>query len=115
MLVGLFYQGAPMSTPIPNRQELEQRWLKRMREAELRLGNAREFVKEIQRDFPRGEIPSPDGNFAFYKAIRAESAALRDYFHVLEVFTALVLHGKTPDEQDWLKRKSFRTEDPKKG
>lgn len=58
--------------------------------AKLAAGNA--SVENLQCD-----IPKPDGQFAFRKALREETAALQEYRRVLQVFNDLVLNGKVPD------------------
>ena|SRR5690242_6480677 len=90
----------------PTRREIEELWRTRMRNAALRLDFARNFVKEVQRDFPPELVPSADGQFALQKALQAESFASAEYRRVLRIFTALVMEGIVPDETEWLKRKA---------
>ena len=85
----------------PKREELEQLWRSRVKDAQLRLDFARNYLAEVQRDFPPGDVPSPDGSFALQKALRAENFALAEYHRVLRMFTDLVLHGTIPDDKEW--------------
>ncbi len=84
-----------------DRTALEALWRQRVNDAKLRLDFASNYVKEIQRDFSSGELPAPDGHFAYQQALRAESFALGEYRRVLAIFTGLVTHGKEPDEDQW--------------
>ena len=77
-----------------------------MRNARLSLDFARNFLKEVQRDFPRESVASADGQFALQKALRAENLALAEYRRVLRIFTDLVVEGTVPDENVWLHRKA---------
>ncbi len=88
-----------MDGPTPNKQQLEDLWRERLNTAKLRLDFARQYMKEVQRDRNSGDIPGPDGNFAYQKALRAENTALAEYNRVLRVFTKLVVDGKIPDER----------------
>jgi len=83
-----------------NRSEIEALWRKRLADAKLRLDFARNFLEEVQRDFPIGD-PSPDGQFAYQKALRAESAARAECTRLLCLYAHLVLDGKVPDENEW--------------
>lgn len=87
------------------RQELENLWRTRLRDAALRLEFARNFLKEVQQDFPSCDLPSADGRFAFQQALRAENNALAEYNRLLRIFTDLIVDGTIPDENDWLKQK----------
>ena len=89
-----------------NPDQLERLWRQRMRDAQLRLDFARNYLKEVQRDFPSGTVPPPDGAFAHHKALRAENAALAEYHRVLRVYTDLVLHGTIPAEKESLRRQT---------
>jgi hypothetical protein len=100
-----------MGDTILDREELEDRWRKRVTDAKLRLDLARNYVKEVQRDLPRDDIPAPDGDYAYRKALHAENSALAEYKRVLRIFTDLTVNGKIPDEDDWLWRKGTRRGD----
>lgn len=79
-----------------DRQQLEERWRARLKDAKLRLDFAHQYTKEVERDFNDGTVPIPDGSYAYRKALRAESYALAEYQRVLRVYT--VVSGKIPDE-----------------
>jgi len=89
-----------MSTgPAPDRIALEDLWRRRLEDAELRLTFARQYLAEVQRDFPSSRRVHSDGAFAYQHALRAETFALAEYKRVLQIFTDLVTHGKIPEEQ----------------
>jgi len=92
------------------RRTLEELWRCRLQDARLRLDFARNYTKEIQRDFPNNEIPSPDGAYAQQRAIRGENAALAQYRRVLEIYTNLVTRGEIPAETAWPQSKTPRRE-----
>jgi len=77
---------------------LEERWQSRLKDAELRYAQARQQFRDILRTLPPGEIPAPDGNYAYQQALRAERIALTEYIRVLRIFTDLAVGGKIPDE-----------------
>ena len=52
-------------------------------DSKLRLDFTRNYVNEVNRDLPSPDIPAADGNFAFHRPIKLESAALREYVRVL--------------------------------
>ncbi len=74
-----------------------------MKDAKLRLDFARNYMAEVQRDLPAGDIPESDHQFAHQKALRAESLALQEYKRVLRIVTDLTVNGIIPDEGEWLK------------
>lgn len=78
-------------------QELAQLWRGRLRDAEIRLDFALNFMAEVQRDFPH---PTVDGKNAHHSALQAEQLALAEYKRVLRIFTDLVLDGKIPCDND---------------
>ena len=75
----------------------------RLNDARLRLAFARNYMREVQRDMAAKDIPAPDGNFAFQKALRAENFGLAEYSRVLQIFTDLMYVDEIPDEGDWRK------------
>jgi len=77
---------------------LHEQWRKRVADAKLRLEFARIYLAEIQRDFTAGSAPSPDGRFAYQKALHAEQVALAEYMRVLRLLTVFVVEGKVPEE-----------------
>ena len=91
----------PVATPDSSREELEDLCRRRVASAKLRLDFARQYLTEVQRDFPLNDT-SPDGQYATQHALRAENFALAEYRRVLRVYTDLV-DGTLPDE-DWQRR-----------
>jgi hypothetical protein len=85
---------------VHQRKVLEKRWHQRVEEAKLRLDSARQYTTEVERNFPIGEVPPPDGNFVRRRALQAENVALGDFHRVLRIYTELVVNGKVPDEND---------------
>ena len=79
------------------RRKLEELWRGRLADARLRLDFATSYVNEVQQDFALDE-PSPDGQLAYERAVRAQNAALAEYNRVLRTFSDLVIDGKIPDE-----------------
>jgi len=84
--------------PAPDRRALEDHWRKRLTDAELRLNFTRTYLKEVQQDYPPGEIQNADGHYAYRDALSAETEALREYRRVLQIFNDLIVHGKIPKE-----------------
>lgn len=82
------------------RKALEQHWRNRLADAKLRLDFARNYLAEVRRDLPSGEIPQADGDFAFQRAVRAETFALVKYKRVLRIYADLIVHGWIPDEAE---------------
>ncbi len=73
---------------------LEDEWRRRVTEANLQLHQARQHVRDTQRERHAGGLPLPDGDYAFRQALRAESLALEHYRNVLRTYTDLVLKTK---------------------
>jgi len=86
-------------------EELMRLWRARLADAKLQYDFACNFVKEVRRDFSIGD-GCPDGQYAYQKAVRGESAALAWYKHVLQLYADLVLRGTVPDEGEWRKRQA---------
>ena len=83
--------------------DLKAVWFQRLTDTKLRLEFARAYLKEVMADSPVRQIDNSDGHYAYQKAIRSESSALREYARVLRIFTELTVHGVIPDEAAWLK------------
>ncbi len=83
-----------------DRAELEKLWRHRLEDARLRLEFARNYYREIKRDFSDGGISAPVERFEFDKALRAETAALREYSRILAILNDLTIHGKIPNEDE---------------
>lgn len=99
-----------MTGSAPDRKALEELWLNRLHDTALRLDFARNFVKELQRDFSAGALPSADGRY-FQRALYAENSALKEYERVLRIFTDLTVHGKIPNESDAPRREPASEDD----
>ena len=78
------------------RQELEDEWRRRLTDSRLRLQLAQNYVREVHAD--RRALPAPDGDYAWRRALRMESLALKHYRNVLKIFTDFVVRGKIPEE-----------------
>ena len=89
--VGREYESSTSGTRI-----LEELWLLRLKNAELRYTHTREQLRNVLRTLPPGEVPPADGSYAYQHAILAENIALAEYTRVLRIFTDLVVDGKTP-------------------
>ena len=79
------------------RQALDEYWRQRLGDARRRYEAARAALK-IASDI-HSDAPSPDGSFAFGRALRVEREALVEYTHILRIFSAVVIRGKTPNEE----------------
>jgi hypothetical protein len=80
------------------REELLEAWGERTRIAAheyQRVKAAADLAYQLCTD-----APPPDGNFAYRQALQAETAALAEYRRTLTIFTDLLLHGKTPDQEE---------------
>ena len=87
-----------------NRQQLEEEWRGRVRDARLRLQLAQNYVREVRADRVAGAVLPADGDYAWQRALHAESLALQHYRDVLKIFTDLVVSGKIPEQAgDWEK------------
>jgi hypothetical protein len=86
-------------------KNLNRFWRNRLRDAQLRLDFARNFLKEVQRDFSASALPVADGRYTLEKALRAELSAIAEYWRVLSILTDLLTEGKPSDEKEWLGRK----------
>ena len=78
---------------MPADEDLVKQWRQRLDDARHRLDFAQIYVKEVQQDRQLGYVPSPDGDYAYRRAIRAESEARVEYLRILRIFTD-VLQGK---------------------
>lgn len=101
-----------MSTPAPDRKALEDLWFHRLQDSKLRLDFARSYLAEVRRDVRSVDIPDSDHHFAYQKALRAETSALRQYKLVLQIYSDLTLHGVIPEEADWLKAQAAAGTEP---
>jgi hypothetical protein len=76
---------------------LHDRWRNRLRDAKLQLDFAAHYAKEVEEDCIAGTVPTPDGHYAYQRALRAEGEARAEYQRVLKIVHDLVLDGKFPD------------------
>ena len=74
----------------PARQELENEWSGRLRDARLSLDLAQAHLREIRKK-SGSTLSEPLAD-----AIRDERAALTDYLKVLKIFADLVVHAIVP-------------------
>jgi hypothetical protein len=88
-----------------SRSEVEALWRERLKGALYQLNSATLHVHEVQQEYGSHAIPSPDGDHAFRRALRAETEARRNYMSVLMTLQSLVLHGTIPSENA-LKKKA---------
>lgn len=80
-------------------KRLETFW-KRLHDARRSLDLARDCVSEAERDYKAGEIPSPDGHYAYLQALRAQNAALRQYSTALRTWRVVAVHDRIADGND---------------
>jgi hypothetical protein len=83
---------------------LHDRWRKRLIDAKLQLDFATQYSKEVAEDCTAGTLPTPDGGYAYQRALRAEHYARGEYQRVLRIVHDLVLDGKLPDEPSTVRR-----------
>ncbi len=76
--------------------DLDMLW-RRLEDAKLRLDLAHNYVREITADLKQGTVPSPDGEFAYRRALQAEAFAVENYLKILDRYKALLLGGVVPD------------------
>lgn len=103
LLIGHGMSEAPL-----DRAALEDRWRDRVKTASARLRFARNYTKEVEADRCSGLLPSVDGNFAYQRAISAETEALAEYARVLRIFTSLIVRGEVPGDKGESKPGSAR-------
>ncbi len=84
-----------------DRKELEELWRTRVLAAKLRFQSARDHTNAIVREFPLADT-SPDGRYAYQRAVGRENAALAEYNRVLRMYERLVHGGIEPDEGEGL-------------
>ena len=89
-----------MSDPLVGPKKLELLARKRLEDALYQLNLATVERQEIEEDYRARTIPSPDGDYAFRRAIREESEARLTYLRLSKILENLVLHGKIPIEDD---------------
>src|SRR5215475_4826469 len=80
-----------------SKQELEDFWRQRLREARLKYEEASKAFKATWGEHFETRLTA-DPTHAIQQARKAESRALSQYMRVLQVFTDLVVDGKLPPE-----------------
>ena len=93
---GIMFAPAHVAMEDADRRALAAIWREPLENARSRYDAAKATVqgaRELQ-----SQIPSPDGNFAFAQALRAENRALAEFKRVLTIFYDLTLHGNVPEE-----------------
>jgi hypothetical protein len=85
-----------MSIAPLSRTQLEDLWREQLTEALQRYRLAKLEAANVSVRNRNGELPSPDGQFAYRKAIQAETRALAEYKRILLIFNDLILEGKVP-------------------
>jgi hypothetical protein len=83
---------ANIPTDSPIRQELEELWRCKVKQAQQHYKDASARWREAI----EARLPSTDGNSAVRRAAQAQAVARRVYKRILEVFLDLVVKGKVP-------------------
>ena len=94
---GVNYTWQMIPEPAPPRHELEEIWRERLEGARRRYRAATERYRRLLAHSPEGLPPTPGS--ALSLAREAESEALAEFTHALEVFTELTVRHKEPEEQ----------------
>jgi hypothetical protein len=69
-----------------------------LKDALKKVNSATLHVQEVLQDYRSGTIPSPDGDLAFRKALRAETGARRAYMSVVMAVHHKIKHSDIPAE-----------------
>ena len=77
-------------------EQLQEFWRKRLKEAKAQLNLAAHEVQELKEDCMAGNLPAPDGEFAYRRALREESRLRGQYLRILRLVHDLVVDGKVP-------------------
>jgi hypothetical protein len=97
-----------MTSPAPDRKELEDLWRQRLLDAKISVEFAQNYIHEILSDYATGAITQDVERFAHTKAVRQENFALRKYNHVLCIYTDLMVNGLIPNEDEWRQLRTDR-------
>lgn len=84
--------------PELSREQLQEVWRKRLKEAKSKLKLAMHQVQELKEDCLAGNLPAPDGGFAYRRALREEGRRREEYLRILRLVHDLVAYGKIPEE-----------------
>ena len=79
-------------------EQLQELWRKRLKEAKAQLNLASRQVQELKEDCMAGNLPAPNGEFAYRRAIREENQLRREYLRILRLVHDLVMDGEVPEE-----------------
>ena len=83
-----------MQPATPTRQELQNLWGDRVKEARRHYQEAKQRFRIVLAESK--DMPSLDGSFAVRQAREKEALALRAYRRVLAIFNDLIFYGKRP-------------------
>jgi hypothetical protein len=84
---------------IRRRQEIEELWLSRLKQAAEHHRIVKTQSWEILKKFNGGLFAPQDGSFAAKQALEEESAARAEYLRLLKIFTDLTINNKLPPEE----------------
>jgi hypothetical protein len=79
-------------------QRIADLWRGRLLEARKKYDLSVTEVKTAGTDFTAGTLPAPDGSQHMVNSLRAETIARKEYLRILQIFTDLVVSGKSPEE-----------------
>jgi hypothetical protein len=79
-------------------QRIVDLWRGRLIDARKKYDLAVTGAKTAGTDFTAGTLPTPDGSQNVVNTLRAETTARKEYLHILQIFTDLVVSGKRPEE-----------------
>jgi len=88
-------------------EQVQESWRKRLKEAKSQLNLAMHQVQELKEDCMAGDLPAPDGEFAYRRALREEFRLREEYLRILRLVHDLVVDGKVPEEDPEQKAHSF--------
>ena len=84
------------STPVAERQRLEESWRSRLEQTRRRYDAARHVHRRILAKSAKANSLGLEGALA--RATQEEADALDQYARVLQIFTDLTVHDKRPNE-----------------
>lgn len=84
------------STPLAERQRLEESWRSRLEQTRRRYDAARHVHRRLLAKAAKGTGLNLEG--ALERAAQEELEALDQYARVLQIFTDLTVHDKRPNE-----------------
>lgn len=81
----------------PNRADLEDAWRARVEDRRAAYESSAAHYRQMLNATPEAHSPETSGS-AVAEAQAATAQAREEYRRVLRIFTALMLHGRVPDE-----------------